>query len=340
MKDQLSNRLWRNAPLAFKQLHKVFGMDFEKPYGIGYFDANYTVAKILAAATKDGYQKGDLLVLITRVTRAQKPSYWYFATVSESGRIETDYRLTLPHPSFNAGKGLATFHTKTEFEEIRKDRLAEVYFLWQSPQYLRFQRKRPCEEWDRFKIHNCEYCSFADYTFQSGKRYVSRLVLQRTDGQGELFEYRVAYRRVICDGRPKDGTTDAAVYRDIIDKSGYLLMDDRKKLKERAYANRAKREKAAFVAADFHDQVAHLESLIVTKKVEITQQLVHAQTFAEIKAVASALSYPYGLAGIQSSFEEFKEKTENKSYPSIAACEQAYQHIIAQLENYFKKEEQ
>lgn len=305
---------------ALRILHDVLGFDFESPFKAAKIEGKYTVNKILqtVAAQNCGNTTGAIIAVLTRDNNPYRNNKdLNLCTVTAAG-IKIDYKI----PWYgNRRRTIDNFYTKKSFEEIRKTEKAETFIIWQDRQYIKKPVEKPVDLSARFKYVSHYYC----YSASMKEKYVNRVELRKTDEKGSKYTFEVIGRVFYA------GSNYPTEINQVIDKSGYLLRDRRANLKRRAAALKAEHEKAAYNATENGGKVQELQTLIIARKAQIVKQLDAAQTSAEFEAVEKALARWRGFAGIVADFERFKEKTENKSYTSCAASDQAYNAIKAAL---------
>lgn len=307
-------------PSAFQVMHTAAGMDFEKSFGIIKGKGRFTVNQVAKAATAEGYTLTARAYIFVRVVDeyASYKKNPRFAKFTPAG-----IQLIERTPSiYKNGKWYAKgdyFYTKSGFEEWRKNDRAEWWLVWQQPEHLRPVRgsSGPLDTSRRYKLDPAPHAHTRGDDGK-GNSWIHRLSLILTGEQGNKT-------KVTTFNRPTELT-------DIIDKSGYLLQERRKDWKQKAEALRKERAKAEFVATDNSDKVKDLEKKITARKNEIAAQLQKATTAAQVKEIASIMDTWGGFADIFAKFESFRNMVNEKSFPSVARCEEAYAAILAKLE--------
>lgn len=307
------------TPSAFQVMHTAAGMDFEKPYGIIQGNGRFTVNQVTKAATAEGYTPTAKAYIFVRVvdeynTYKKNPHTAIFTPdgIRLIDRMPCIYKNGKWHAHSD------NFYAKSDFEEWRKNEGAEWWLVWQQPEHLQPVRgsSGPLDTSRRYKLNPAPYTHTRGGDGK-GNSWIRRLSLILTGEQGNKTE-------VTTFNRPTELT-------DIIDKSGYLLQERREDWKRKAEALRKERAKAEFLTTDNSDKVKDLKEKIAARKNELIAQLQTAATYEEIKQVEEALSYWNGFGDIVHKFETFARMVKEKSFPSVAHCEEAYNLILQKL---------
>ena len=307
---------------TLRGLHYYFGFDFQAPHKILYLAGNYTVKKIEKAAAAAGFSADAEIVILTRDNgpRAAWRRDWKAVEIVGGG-VNVEFRRERSCPIWP--RPFDTFYAKCSFEELRKEAGAETFIFCQEREYIKRPAAEKKADWsERFKLYGIRRAGDGN-----GASWISRLELIETTSNGKR---RVDYGEgggwyIRYGWRPQDAG-------EIIDKSGYLLLERRDDLRRRAAALRAKREKAAYMAADNSAEVEELRGMIQERKAEIVQQLQEATTADELQRVEKALARWGGFAYIVHLFEEFERASINKSYRCIKEREDRYNEIKERLE--------
>lgn len=298
---------------AMQDLHTVLGFDFCKPFSSWYIDGRFTVKQIEKEAEKRGHDNA-VIAICARDRHGWNKDFSLATTCG--GVVSIDYKT----PWYSKGRGLDNFYTKGSFEEVRKSNGAEAVVFVQNREYINKPSGKKVDFSERFKVERVNKS-----TDGKGNRWISRLDLRQTTNNGKRVEYGGQWYINGSNAKPQQ-------LNDVIDKSGYILLDRRAELQRRAAALRAERAKAAYNATDNTRQLEELREIIQKRKSEIVEMLQNANTAKELIEVETALSRWKGFAGIVSDFERFKSNTENKKYKSIDDSNKAYQEIKKALE--------
>ena len=142
-----------------------------------------------------------------------------------------------------------------------------------------------------------------------GKTWINKLSLMLLDGSAKQIEYKT--------GAPAWGDHPETV-GDVIDKSGYLILERRRELKRRAIALRAERAKAAAMAADFSERETAIKSGIDNAKLHIAEMVLSVETEEDARALDKTVDKFRWLVW---DYSHYTEKAAKKAFPSIAAVE-------------------
>ena len=309
--DAISMGLLRQNKKAFRGLHEFVGFDFNKPYKIYHSIGKYTVNRIIKIAECDGYNSSCSMVLLTRDSDAYNDKY-NLVFIGFGGTIDVELK---GYGYYNYG--LDYFYCKRCFEEVRKKDSAETFVIWQDKKYICKPDEKKVDISSRFRVVDQQNGVIA---YQGGGvkcRYVDEIEVIDVYGNGKKETFQTH-------NRPEN-------LSDVIDKSGYFVLDHRAELKRRAALLRAERAKENFLNTDNSGKVAELAAVIAECKKKISSCFENATTSDAVNKVASLLSRWSGFGCILSSFEHFTEKVNNKSFASNADCEQMYSSIMSRV---------
>lgn len=297
---------------AMRSLHTVIGFDFKKPFAVWDISGRFTVKQIEKEAEKRGYNNAVIAVCVRDRDGWNKD----FSLVTvRGGAVKIDYKM----PYYSNGRGLDYFFSKGSFEEMRKSESAEAVIFVQSRDNIKKPEEKTVDFSERFKLECVNKCGDG-----RGAHWISGLELKQTTNNGQRVKYGGHW--YISSGNEKPQNVN-----DVIDKSGYILIERRANLRRRAAALRAERAKAKYDATNNEKQIAELREMIRARKASIVEMLKSANTAEELKAVEKAVAYWKGLAGIVADFERFERRTAAKEYRSIEDSNSAYNAIKAAL---------
>ena len=297
---------------AMQDLHTVIGFDFNKPFTFWEISGRFTVKQIEKEAEKRGYNNSVIAVCV----RDRKGWNEDFSLATVRGGVVTiDYKT----PYYSKWRGLDTFYAKCSFEDMRKSESAEAVIFAQRCDDIKKPEEKKVDFSERFKVERVNYC-----TDGHGARWISKLELKQTTNNGKRVEYGGQWYIDCKKSRPQD-------VREVIDGSGYLLLERRAEWRRKAAKLRADREKEAYNATNNEKELDELRGMIQARKMAVVEMLKKANTAEELKAVEKAVAYWGGLAGIVSDFERFEKRTANKEYRSIEDSNRAYNAIKTAL---------
>lgn len=269
-------RLSAIYPRVFRDLHRIVGFDYERPFECYFLEGNFTVNKVLKKLDEVGYTYKDEIILLMRNPRTKYYQDLHLAGI-DRGHVRIDYGNTY----FSRLKSISN---KGLFEEFRKMPHVETFVIVQHMESIKKPEEKEIDKQGRFKSAPIKYKS-------------------RIYGCDEYYS---------------------------IDKSGYIMDEKRQSLHDRAMKLRASRKKEAYLQVDNTGKIKELQTMIDGCKMRIAAEIRAAQTSGEIMTINKKLGY-FGLEGIMTSFESYKNTEANRGFKSIEESERAYQRIIEKL---------
>jgi hypothetical protein len=294
---------------ALRALNAVYGFDFMADFAAVRIHGNYTINSILKELNPLSYDEfNSKIVIITKKPASYRTDY-IVVSVTSGKDIDIEFK---PHKGgFSISKTkLDDIWRKSDFHDIRKDKNADTFIIAQHKEFLK-PHNAP-------KYNRTERANYSGYTggYNYKVHYISQLDVTQN---GFKFTLR------------GDDTTPT-IY-DIIDKSGYFLIDKRSSLKQAARALKVEREAAKFKDFDTTNQVNELKKAIKAKKLYIIEALQNAETAEELKKVSKLMQSYHGFAHIVDRFETLEIKATKKEYPSIERFNYFYDDIKKDLDN-------
>ena len=301
---------------ALRFLHEAKRFDFEKDYFITKLEGRFTfnsVTKIIRENIAGEYEAALFL-------KGEKKHYnqeLYFVNMVSTGKFDPLRNVSNPYwPS-----GISYFFGIGDFEEMRKHKTDHYYIIAQKAEYLTAKKEyKSVELSQRFRYIPSQWgerCGDG-----RGNTYIGKINLMLLDGSARKTEYQ-PYNRYCQETRSNN------LY-DIIDKSGYLVIENRRKWQNAAKALRREREKAAAMAADFTEKENAIRVGIENAKMHIAETVLTITTEEEAKKMEKAIS---NLRWLIFYFDRHTGYMENKQYSSVAAIERA----ITDLQDYITK---
>ena len=306
---------------ALRGLHQYAGFDFEKPFGIERIDGKFTVNAILKKINNPHNCK---IVLLIKDLHWNDNNRLCTVLIHSNGTVTTD----LSKPPRWYDYSFETFYRKGDFEITRKKDNSLAFLVWQNKELLNPPKPEKRNMLARFDLKETTL-----YKDQSNKSYIGHITIKEHGTNRNVHDFE--YRDSCLSYYGFSGEHFISKYVsacDIIDKSGYLLIDRRNEWKRKAAALRAERNKTAYKATDNTSKIEELKNLIEKRKNEILQALITAESYKEYREISESLSwYHDGLADIAESFERFRKKTINKEFASIEESNNAYNSIKNRL---------
>lgn len=301
---------------AMKSLHDVFGYDFMRFFEVLRFDGKITVNKIRKAAEACGFTPANS-VIVALMTDTAAHSYHRgdltAARITASG-IDIDFRA----PYKDGRRGFDHFITKSSFDDLRKIDSALTFVVCQRSEYLQPTKKQPANMNQRFRFSPDKVRRCGD---GRGNTWHSGIWSLTETERNNKFDYEV----------PRYSNIRPATLTDIIDKSGYLLVDRRRELKRRADQARKEHEKAAYMARnDSAERLLTLANMVNALHDKLTIRLATATTSEALEAISNQLcSWRGGFDQVVRDFERFQERTKNRAYASPAEYDAAYNNLVS-----------
>lgn len=304
--------LLKDNPHALQFLHDFRGFDFCKPFGIIKLYGTMTPNNIKKTIPDASIDKLNIVVLLKR------EDYFfnglYVAYIANDGRLRgysnEDLRGFDSH-----GRRIETAWGVGDFEEIRKKKTKYAYIVYQSEKYETPVRPQPYETHriDTSRRYKLIEARPVYYTNKTGAR-ITNVVIKDTTTNAAAVRYSFAFI-------PQYAPTTA---QDIIDKSGYIIIDRRNSLKERAAALRAERAKAEFLEQDFSGENKHTREELTKTARNAGELLSVAATEADFIRAKNCI---VRLRWAACYLEKHEEKTAKKEFPSVEAFKRSLDSI-------------
>lgn len=325
MKNVLVNEIIAaTAPHVLKSINTETGINWQKDFSVEKLNGRFTIRKIENIAAAAGYDsRKDLVIILTKDTACKWRQEFRLVTL-ENGKFNIDHgRCGSGSIYTNSGEykssPYSSFYTKSDLEETRKKDSAETYIIMQKAENIsikggkRRQGFNPDERYILLGTHN--------HGDGHGNTYIGSIDIRRTTDHGSRAKYEANPGRYLNYNTMWRPATTA----DIIDKSGYLLHERRKDLERRATRLRAEKAAKAYQATDDREKVEEIRGMIENMKLAIIEAFKTANTYETIGAVEKLIDdYKTGLKWIIYSFEQYEQRTANKSYTSISEAERVY----------------
>ena len=290
---------------AFQFLHETKGFDFEKEYFITKLDGRFTYNSVKKAIAEN--MAGDYTAAL--ILKPTKEHYWtgkmfYIDMDQQAGKFEPLRANNVTYWGFD----IDYFFSKGDFEEVRKNKTEHIYIIAQKNEYLRTEKKsNTFDSSQRFRYIPSQWGEKCEDG--NGNTWINKITLMLLDGSAKHLEYGTHGRYE----KPRP----ASVF-DVIDKSGYLLLERRRELKRRTAALRTEREKAAAMAADFSEKEKAIKNGIDNAKLHIAEMALTAETEDDAKALDKAADK---FRWLMFYYNRYTDKAAYKAFSSIAAIE-------------------
>lgn len=308
----LHNELLKDRPQAFRQLHKLYGFDFESNFIYYEHTGNFTANAIIKnASNQAGAQlnttnyKMVLLVKPFLIWGKQNANTWYLVNIEKDNKPCADVGNICSKSGIY--DGLDYFFTLQDFNNERKDKKVKAVLIAQRAELLKPEKVNYIEYGERYVVTDVHTASY------KGEIYISSAAIKDENGK------KTALRRY---------ERDIKTFDDIIDKSGYIVLERRKDLKRRAEALRAERKKNEFLAADLSKYLYDAEKRMNDVKSVISDYMLKAQTSGDIAKINF-----YKLERVFSLYERLTAGLQGKTFASINSVENVYNSICEYIDS-------
>lgn len=294
----------QNSERVSQYLHVSFGFNFEKQFSILKQTGKFTVNSIICGLSKkiDNFSLDDykVVLLIRYYTHSGNLERLHIATLD-------DYKFNINVPRIY-DYDIDTFYSKGDLEHTRKNKTAYLFVVAQKTDYLIDIKTARHDNTARYK-----YIQGSDAYWGDGKgnTYYYKIKVKEINKNKKPFQLDIQYKRLKSLG-------------EIIDKSGYLIVEYREKLMERVRAYKSKKRKAEFLATDYSYTVKAMNDLFETLKIQIADTVKNITTYSQARLAEKAMDkFAWGL----SYFIKYRERIEKKEYDSKQYAESSEQNI-------------
>lgn len=319
MNNQIAVKLNKACKYAFMQLHNAFGFDFEKPFTMVYHEGNFTIA---SARKLLGVEYDDFIIIIRNPENYCRRDR-FMVVKAIGGGFDLVEGRTLGYYN-NYRQSLDDYFRKSDFNEDRKSKTAQVFLFYQAKEYRHPKKTSSFDSSKRYKVGKVTKGSY------NGTEYASQVELMPLDDNGHRFTWHPCGERTFYAGNLK-------TLENCIDKSGYILTERRSDLECRAKALRRERERAAYLKTDDTAKAQELEKKFAATKAAIISELEKATTSEEFDKVGKKIDGWHGLRWIIGDINRYKAKTAARDYASIEDANKAYNEIASGLEALTKE---
>ena len=308
----LHNELLKDRPQAFRQLHKLYGFDFESSFIYYEHTGNFTVNSLLKNAGNEADAqlniadyKVILLVKPFLIWGEQNNNTWYLVDIEENNKPSADVGNI--YSKSGIYDGLDYFFTLQDFNNERKDKKVKAVLIAQKRELLKPEKVNYIDYGERYSVTDVRTASY------KGEKFISNASIK--DGNGK----KTVLNRY---GR------DIKTVDDLIDKSGYIINERRKDLKRRAEALRAERKKNEFLAADLSKYLYDADNQMNDIKSVISVYMLKAQTSGDIAKINF-----YKLETVFNLYERLTAGIQGKTFASINSVERIYNDMCEDIDS-------
>lgn len=258
---------------ALQFLHAAQGFDFEAEHIVKAIEGRFTYNSVIKEIEKEVSGEYTAAVLVDPISTYRWESLHYAAMTW--GKFQPLRVQGLPYWNYN----IDYFFGIGDFEETRKKKTNRVYIIAQKTELLnpaKTNKGTDLSQRFRYVPSNHEKC-----WDRYGNSYINRVQLMKLDGSAEEFEYNTNATHYTGDNKPE-------TIADVIDKSGYLIINRRRELKAAAKRLKADRERAAAISADFSKEEQKARDGIAAAKKYIADAITAADSWESGRKAARA----------------------------------------------------
>lgn len=298
MNDKILRELNNKGKHILRDLHNVFDFDFEECIYTeritGAFTVNQVVKKV--NAEYNDAIKCNIIVLL----KDKYNNEYNVVTLPAYGDFDIEFRSRFAY--YYGECNLDRYIRKGDFNAARKDSNAQGYII--------AQLKRESEAKHENKIdYNARYIPMKSYS-------------------GRYKFARAGYNGVIAELCIKPSCDES----EIIDKSGYIVINKRDNLKTAAKKLANERKKVAYIGTSHDKEIEAIKKQIENRKAAIMIGFAQAQNYSDTcDAVASVSSVWRGFLRALKLFETLVQMEAEKGYNSNDEFTRRAAEITAEL---------
>ena len=310
-----TTELLKYNPKALQFLHDFGGFDFCKPFEVVKTCGTFTANSIKKAIGKSSFDGLNIVILLKR--ECERTNNLYIAYIEDEKRVRSytigDLR------NYNAyERGIDYEYSIGKFEEIRKKETEYIYIIYQSEEYRMPSRPHPYEvrQIDTGRRYKFIDAGKVVYSYNTGARFTKIVNIKIKDTITNANP--VCYVFTII---PKYAPETVG---EIIDKSGYIIIDRRDSLKERAAARRAERAKAEYLRQDFREENKRTREELTKTARKAGEMLSNATEETDFICIKNCV---YSLRWAAYYLERHEEKTAKKEFASVESFKKSLENI-------------
>ncbi len=295
---------------ALQFLHAAQGFDFEAEHIVKAIEGRFTYNSVIKEIEKEVSGEYTAAVLVDPINTYHWESLHYAAI--KWGKFEPLRVRDLRYWNYNVDY----FFSIKDFEEMRKNKTNRVYIIAQKTELLNPAKpNKGIDLTQRFRYVPSNYEKCGD---GRGHTYINRVQLMKLDGSAEEFEYKPNDSFYPGDKKPE-------TIADVIDKSGYLVINRRRELKAAAKRLKADRDRAAAISADFSEEERKTRDGIAAAKKYIADAITAADSWESGRKAAQAA---HELQYILNDFE----KLHTWAFSSITAKQDHFNKMADRIQ--------
>ena len=314
-----TTELLKDNPKAMQFLHDFRGFDFCKPFDVVKTCGPFTVNSIKKAIGKSRFDGLNIVILLKR--EGERPNNLYIAYIEEGKRVRGYTSGDLRN--YNAyERGIDYAYSIGCFEDIRKKETEYIYIIYQSEEYRLPARPQPYEV---RKIDTGRRYKFIDagkvgYSYNTGARFTKIVNIKIKDTTTNANP--VCYALTILTKYAPETVGE------VIDKSGYIIIDRRDELRQRAAARRAEKAKAEYLRQDFSEENKRAREELTKTARKAAEMLSAATVETDFIRIKNCVD---GLRWAACYLEKHEEKTVKKEFASVESFNKSIEDIRKEI---------
>lgn len=305
MKKELVKELLNRNPKMFKALHDLYDFDFQTDFEIVKINGRFTLNSIKKTLGVTDLTDLNTAVIITNVKYNERYNYIVKA-------VEGGFCIDYERRFYGYNYRVDHFFGKGHFEDARKEENIIVYVICQNKELAKKASEKKPDLNERFIF---KYVT--RWGDGKGKHGIAQIDLIDKQHNNKKFTYKT---------RRPESSENVNYY---IDKSGYLVEEQKNELKRKALKLRSDREKAAADAVNFDNEINVINNKLLEIKSKLAVQLMEINNYenaCNIDKITGSLRWIY------LSVDRFKERNEKKQFSSIPDANSRLNNINLEIE--------
>lgn len=309
--------LLKDNPKALQFLHRQCAFDFCKPFGVVQTFGAFTLNSVKKAINAEKLDNLNIYMLLKCFDRCGSPERNLRAVeVNRSRIIGAQFGdLCGRWYDFN----IDYFFGVGDFENVRKKQTEYTYIIYQNAEYKHEPKRNPDETYTYDTEKRYKLIEARPVCYQNGAKRLQEITIQDKESNAPAFKFKFAFV-------PAAPYTEAG---EIIDKSGYIIVNRRADLKRRAEARRAERAKAEYLKQDFTEENAKTREELNSVARRAGELLAVGEGENDFNRIEKCVRY---IRAAAERIEEHEKKTVAKSFASVEAFSKSLAEIRKNIE--------
>lgn len=305
MKKELVKEVLNRNPKMFKALHDLYDFDFTEEFQIIKINGRFTLNSLKKSLGITDLTGLNTAVIITNVKYNER--YNYIVKAIESGFC-IDYERRFYGYEYHVDH----FFGKGSFEDARKEENIIVYVICQNKELAKKASEKKPDLNERFIF---KYVT--RWGDGKGKHGISQIDLIDKQHNNKKFTYKT---------RRPESSENVNYY---VDKSGYLVEEQKNELKRKAAKLRTEREKAAADAVNFDNEINVINNKLLEIKSKLAVQIMEVNNYETVCNIDKIIGV---LRWLYLSVDRFTERNAKKQFSSIQDANSRLNNINLEIE--------